>query len=249
MVKGYYMAASGMLTESKKLNAISTNLANVSTPGYKVDSVIPTTFEETLLARTGNNDRSNTQVIGSTSAIITPGAVHTDFTQGTIEQTDRVFDFAIKGDGFFRVNTPNGDVFTRNGSFTLDDQGYLALQHVGRVQGAKGDILIGQENFHLTAKGGIEVSGELVDTIDITDFTDYNLIYKSNEGVFTNLDEQNEIPSQATVVNRAIERSNMESTEELTNMLMSQRSIQSCSQMVKIFDELIAKTVTEIGRV
>ena len=63
MVKGYYMAASGMLTESKKLNAISTNLANVSTPGYKVDSVIPTTFQETLLARTGNNDRSDTQVI------------------------------------------------------------------------------------------------------------------------------------------------------------------------------------------
>ena len=83
-----------------------------------------------LISRTGNVDKSGTVPLNVSSKIRVPDETVTYYDRGALDTTGRALDFALLGDGFFEIQTPeNLMVYTRNGSFTLDDQGYLYLQH------------------------------------------------------------------------------------------------------------------------
>ena len=125
LFKGFYNLTSAMLSQGKRLDVISNNMANVSTAGYKTDTYTDTTFREHMLSRVGNKDKSGAAQIGPASYILAPSKLYTDYSQGALEQTGMPLDFAIEGDGFFAVNSANGTVYTRAGSFALDDEGYL----------------------------------------------------------------------------------------------------------------------------
>ena len=128
MFQGFYNLASGMLTQNRNLNVVSNNMTNMLTPGYKKDTMLSSTFQEDLMSRTGNLDRSNITGLEDTSMFRSPTFNVTDFSQGAFEPTNQPLDFALEDEnGFFQIQTQNDIVYTRNGSFIIDDQGYLAL--------------------------------------------------------------------------------------------------------------------------
>ncbi|WP_051280734.1 flagellar hook-basal body protein [Anaerovorax odorimutans] len=189
MLKGFYTLASGMLSQNRNLNTISNNMANVSTPGYKRDTLVSKTFQEELLYRTGNKDKSGSKPLNTSSMIRTIDESVTNYTQGVFEETDRPLDFAIVDKGFFEIQTDEGSLYTRNGSFTLDDEGYLSLQHVGRVMGENGPILLNTDKINVDSTGTIySEEGEELGIIKVVDFNDYNQLSKINEGMFRNND-------------------------------------------------------------
>lgn len=250
MLKGFYTLTSGMLTQQHRLDTISNNMTNVSTPGYKKDLLVSTTFREELTSRTGSMDKSNVKALNNTSMIRVPDEVVTNHEQGAFDLTGRTFDFALSGPGFFQINTPNGQRYTRNGSFTLDNQGYLYLQPVGRVMGEKGPILLGTDQFTVDSKGLITLeNGKVVDRIRCVDFQDYNQLVKNAEGMLQSNNNANVLNIQNTSIKwKALERSNVKPMEEMVDMMSSQRALQSGSQILKIYDQLMQKAVNEIGR-
>lgn len=249
MFKGFYMATSGMLTQSRVLNNISNNMANVSTPGYKGDKLATTTFGDVLINRTGNKDKSVYTPLNNSSAIKTVDELVTNYDDGTLEFTERKLDFAVAGNGFFQVQTPNGENrYTRNGSFNVDEDGYLSLQHIGRIVGEDGPILLGTDNINVNSEGTITDSetGEKLAKIRLVNFTDYNQVQKVGEGMFETTAPLNAVLANGQVMQGVIERSNVEAMDEMMAMMSSQRAFQSASQIAKAYDQLMGKAV-ELG--
>lgn len=251
MVKGFYTLTSGMLTQQHRLDTISNNMANVSTPGYKKDKLATTTFREELTSRTGSVDKSSVKALNDTSMIRVPDEVVTNYEQGAFDVTGRTFDFAIQGPGFFQIQTQNGERYTRNGSFTLDENGYLSLQPIGRVSGENGPILLDNDHFTVDATGLITLEdGTVVDRILCVDFQDYSQLVKTGEGTLQSNNNANSLRTQNSQLKwKSLEHSNVSAMEEMVDMMGSQRAIQSGSQILKIYDQLIQKAVNEIGRI
>lgn len=249
MFKGFYEATSGMLTQSRILNTVSNNMANASTSGYKRDTLATTTFEDVLINRTGNKDKSTYTPLNTSSMIRTADELVTDYSEGALNFTDRKLDFAVGGKGFFQIQTPAGENrYTRNGSFNIDGEGYLCLQHIGRVMGENGPIQPGTDNIDVNTEGVVtdSESGEELGRIQLVDFTDYNQLRKANEGMFENTNPPNAVASGGQVMQGTLERSNVESMDEMMTMMSSQRAFQSASQIAKAYDQLMGRAV-ELG--
>ena len=115
MYQGFYNLASGMLTQNRNLNVIGNNMVNVQTPGYKNDTMVASTFSEELLYRTGRHYKENAAPLATVSKISTASRTYVDYGQGSFEQTDGIYDFALDNKGFFCIQTQNGERYTRNG--------------------------------------------------------------------------------------------------------------------------------------
>lgn len=248
MFKGFYNLSSSMLTQNKNLNVISNNLANVSTSGYKSDRMISGTFQDAVMSRTGNNIiGAEGDTLGNSSMITVPYETVTDFTDGGWEETGGLLDFAIDGKGFFEIDRQGEKVYTRNGSFSLDKDGYIVLQGVGRVNGTNGPIAIKTDDFKVEPDGGIyDASGKLISKLKIVDFQNYDDMTKVAEGVFSGGTAQN---TNSAVMWKYVEASNVDPLREMTDMLVNQRSLQSAAQILKMYDAMAVKATTEIGKV
>ncbi len=248
MYKGFYNLSSSMLTQNKNLNVISNNLANVSTSGYKSDRMISGTFKDAVMSRTGNTIQgAEGQALGNSSMITVPYETVTDFTDGAWEETGGSLDFAIHGKGFFEVDQQGETVYTRNGSFSLDQEGYIVLQGIGRVNGENGAIQLDSDQFRVEADGSIyDMAGNLKSKLKIVDFENYEDLTKVSEGVFAGGAVQE---TDATLLWKYVETSNVTPVREMTDMLVSQRTLQSAAQVLKMYDAMAQKAATELGRV
>ncbi len=245
MVRGFYTLGSGILTQGRILSGISNNLANVDTPGYKKEKVSSSAFGDILVSRI---DSSTVTPIGKLGAIRVADRTSVVHSEGTLKATGRTLDFAIRGEGFFGVQGQNGTVYTRNGSFSVDNEGYLVLENVGRVMGRNGAIKVGTDNFTADAMGNISVNGTVADQISVYNFADYNSLNLSQAGMFTS----NTQPTRVQFPNllwKTVEGSNVEPAEEMTSALSAQRSLQACTQAVKMYDQVLQKAATDIAKI
>ena len=171
MFQGFYDLASNMITQNRNLNIISNNMSNVSTPGYKMDRMMESTFRDEMLYRYDQDGRTE---VGTVSRMNVADERVTDYTEGGIRETGYPLDVGLTGDGFFVINTGNGEVYTRNGSFNLDNQGYLILPGMGRVMGTNGPIQVDTDDLTIDSLGRITAAedGRYFGTLDIVDFAD-----------------------------------------------------------------------------
>lgn len=248
MFQGFYNLASGMLTQNRGLNVVSNNLSNLSTAGYKADIMTSTTFQQEMMYRNGNQERGNQTQVGNLNMIKVPEQTKTNYEQGGFMSTGNKLDFAINGNGFFRVEAANGYVYTRNGAFYIDGENCLALEGVGKVQGIGGEIYMESDDLLIDGAGGIYSSeGELIDNIQLVDFENYDSLVKGANGAFTTEAEPIDVENPL-ILNETLEASNANATQEMQNMITTQRSYQSASQVLKMYDQMMAKATTEIAR-
>lgn len=247
MFHGFYNLASQMICEKRNMNVIGNNIVNATTPGYKKDTFVATTFQEQLVNRTQHSSKISEQ-IGTTQMMRTGKVTTTDYAQGGFELTDEKFDFALGTSGFFQIQKSDGTVvYTRNGSFYMDDDGYLALQGVGRVLGQNGEIYLGQDNITADNHGNIyDTQGNFYGQISIRDFEDYDSLLKNDNGTYTSSEEG--IQKRGLIQWKALETSNVNPVIEMTQMMSGQRSLQSSAQMLRMYDQLMGKIVSDIGK-
>lgn len=248
MYKGFYNLASGVLTHQRNLDVIANNMVNVSTPGFKQDRYTATTFDEVMYSRVGNKDSIGTE-IGGQSYIRATSDVETDFTQGTLEPTGLPLDFAISGEGFFAVENENGEVFyTRNGNFSLDDEGYLCLPGYGRVHGTNGEpVLLQTDQITADSQGVLTyLGGGTLGQLGVYTFDDNANLQRDELGFFTG--DGARLSEATNILNGYVERSNTDVVKQMTDMIAYQRSLQSATQVMKMYDGLMNKATNEIGR-
>jgi flagellar hook protein FlgE len=179
-----YTAISGLQSNSQAMGVTGNNISNSNTTGFKSGSSI---FSDVLASTVSS--ASGDSEIGRGSQLAT---VQTNFSQGTFESTESSTDLAIEGDGFFIVSAPQDDLmlYTRNGSFSFDDEGYLTTADGFRVQGSlytdngqlnEGLLTDVQVNMlsqipatqteNVTVTNNLDSSSEILGAFDITDPT------------------------------------------------------------------------------
>jgi len=260
MFQGFYNLASSVLTHQRKLNVIGNNMVNVSTPGFRYDTYIETTFQDEMIYRIGNTDKSNPTPIGSMSAIVAGGGNVTNYEEARITQTGSVYDFAIRGDGFFAIQEGDRTLYTRNGSFVIDDEGYLYLDGVGRVLGEEGPIQLGTDKITADTHGNIykvpidtgsdedssddeEEELELLGTIRVVDFEDYDTQLEKTTGDMFIATAEGQNVETPEIMWKTLEDSNVDAIKEMTNMISTQRALQASAQILKMYDQLSGQIV------
>lgn len=247
MSRGLFTLTSGMITQQRKIDIISNNISNVNTAGYKKEQAVTTNFGEMLISRVNQNGIHQTSdEIGDVSLIRIPLDNNTIHSQGSLDETNGVFDFAVVGSGFFAIRDNDEIYYTRNGSFNLDEEGYLVAENNRRVQGEYGDIYLGTDKVNCTDDGSIYIDGEIIDKIGIFDFNTYDDIEKVSEGIYSS-EQQPELLENTVIKNGWIERSNVNMTEEMLEMISSQRALQTNSQAIKMYDQIMDLAVNSIG--
>lgn len=244
MFQGFYDLTSNMITQNRNMNVISNNMSNVSTPGYKSDKLIQGTFRDEMIYR---YDRAGKTPVGTVSRVNTAAERVTDYSEGILKETGSSLDFALKGNGFFTIQTDNGVVYARGGAFNLDNQGYLTLPGIGRVMGKNGLIQLPTDNISVDEQGTITdaETNQYLGQFNFADFADYRQLTKITGGVFRSA-AQPQNANDVRVEQKYIETSNVSMAEEMTSMMSGQRALQSSSQVLRMYDQLMAKVV-QIG--
>ena len=254
MVKGLYTAAMGMNVQAKRLDIISNDLANTDTTGYKKDVAVVSSFKEEYLKRLNDTQNfvPNNGVIGK----ITYGAkideVYTDFTQGSVISTGLETDMALQGGGFFAVQTPNGVAYTRDGNFSINQDGSLVTKEGYAVMGQEGAIELGEDYFTLGNKlvvqnnGDVYVGAEYIDTLDIANFEDTRSLTKMDDNLFSSTGARGDFTG--SVLQSFLETANVNPVSAMVDMITVARTYETNQKMVQTQDSILGKAVNELGR-
>ena len=248
MFKGFYNLTSGMLTQQRHLNVVGNNMVNISTAGFKESRYTATTFDDVMYSRVGNKQKIYTE-IGRQSYIRANSDITVLYDQGIPEPTGIPLDFAIMGDGFFAIQDDEGNVaYTREGSFSLDDEGYLCFPGQGRVLDPNGEaILLTTDKLDVDGQGNIFTeAGGYLGTLGVYGFEDLEQIEYNDQAMFVG--EGAAAIQAPTIYWKYLERSNVDMVRQMTEMLTCQRALQSAASVSKMYDELMGHSASDIGR-
>lgn len=189
-------------------------------------------------------------VIGTINGGLRLDRIQTNFLSGQIKPTDNKLDFAIKGKGFFKVQSEDGIRYTRDGSFLLNDKGELINANGNYILGKEGIITL-DKDFKVSKNGEIYMDDEYYETIDTVNVLNVNALrkegnnlYKIEEGI-----DPDEQKLDGELLQGFIETSNVNSINEMVDMITVFREYESNQKVVKAYDEMLGKAVNEIGKV
>lgn len=259
MVRGLYTAYTGMANEQKRLDIISNNMANVSTYGYKKESVANEAFKEVLTTKIRDASEAYLdRYIGNMSLGVRAGEVYTDYTQGSVIHTGNSLDIAINGKGFFKlkVKDKNGNEsfkYTRNGRFTqLEDGTIVDMNGNHLVNNNNGDIVLPTTArvIRIDKDGSVFADNKYVDTVKIIDIDDYNAIEKYGQNLYTLKEPGNEKPAKFnSIMNGYIEQSNVNVVYEMVNLITITRAYEANQKSIWTADMMLDKAVNQVGKV
>ena len=189
-------------------------------------------------------------VIGEESYILAPDQLYVNYTQGSLKQTGLTLDFAILGDGFFAIQTDNGVEYTRSGSFCLNNAGQLYLEGQGLVLGSNGQpITLATDKIQVDSNGAIYTEdGAYQGQLGVYTFADNGQLEKGTSGLFLANGQQAQVQAQPQISWKYVEEANVDMLQEMSRMLTAQRALQSGAQVLKLYDGLLTKATTELGR-
>ncbi len=252
MMRGLWSAASGMNSMQLNLDVIANNLANVNTVGFKRSRA---DFEDLLyqtLRMPGTENADGSQVptgmqIGLGSR---PAAVQKIFTQGDYENTGNELDWAIEGEGFFKVISNGEELYTRAGAFKLDRDGFIVTSNGDRLQPEfavpNGTVRISIDPYGLLVAS--DQGGNALASVQLTIFNFANPAGLSSIG--RNLFR----PTQAsgdpvegnpgtenfgTIAQGFLEQSNVDVVKEMVDMITTQRAYELNSKTVQTADDML----------
>jgi flagellar basal-body rod protein FlgF len=244
MLRSFYIAGTGMLTQREKMDIVTNNITNVDTTGYKKDILITKSFKDMMIQSMSGED------IGPLNTGIHADDVFTSFDQGNLEQTDRLSDVALEGDGFFVVGTGAGIRYTRDGAFAVTRDGYLVNSEGNYIQGTNGNIFVGSGEFTIDEQGYVSVNGQTVNRLLLVTFADMTGLEKVGSNMFAQGSAG--APQEATgcrVKQGYLETSNVDMAEEMVTMVELNRAYQVNQRVLTMLDQSLGKTVNEVGKV
>lgn len=257
MVRGLYTAWTGMANEQKRLDIISNNLANAATVGYKKDNVTNQSFDNFLTLKIKDaSELYNDRPIGTMNLGVKLGEVYTDYKQGSLRETGNTFDLAIEGKGFFNVSTTDADgneviKFTRDGSFTLNQDGKIVDMNGNSLMGESGEITLpaNAADIAVDTDGSIYADGVYIDRIITTDFEDYNYLKKQGDSMYTALDGAGAVTGTASIRQGYTEQSNVNVITEMVDMIAVSRAYEANQKVIQTVDGTLDLAANSVGKI
>ncbi len=236
-----YIALSRQMALWKQMDIVSNNMANMNTSGYKQDDAVFTSY----LAKTENAGKG---IVGNPLYFTEDFGSYQNFKEGVIAHTGNTFDVAIKGDAFFAVETPDGERYTRKGQFSLNPDGMVTTMDGYPLLSENGEpffIAPGEQEVTITESGEVLTENGTLGRIRLASFADNQKLLKTADTMFENTDgnamEYN--GGNYIVVQRSVEKSNVDPISEMTKLIKLQRSYEYVQQMIDQEHERLSNTI------
>lgn len=258
MIRGLYTSGWSMLAIQKKMDIISNNMANVSTNGYKKDTLVLESFPSLLtkIIKDYNGTPGSSHNIGTMELGNDVGEVFTYYSQGQLTKTENNLDMAIRdsSNAFFTVSVPDAEgnekeLYTRDGSFTRGSDNSLLTKEGYAVMGENGPIILDSGEFSVGEDGTIIQNGEVVDKLLIKEFNDTTDLKKYGSNLVQADDGAETGNFSGTVQQGFTELSNVNIIREMVDMITVMRSYEANQKVLQAMDGTLEKAVNEVGAV
>lgn len=262
MLRSFNTIKSGIEGTMSVNDVIANNMANVNTTGFKQTKILFKDIQQVEIMKLQGKEEfdptnQESNIAGSLSLGPQIDKYTVDFTQGDLITTGNTLDLAINGEGFFAVEDNDQNKFyTRNGNFTLNNEGYLSTtdgKFVLNKEGAR--IFLDIQNLEgeglvVTQDGHIAYGSERLDTIGITKFQDMSTLVPRDGTLFENVDSKNlgQEPENINIVQGALESSNANSVQTMIKSIEALRSYELMTNALKMTGDTLEQAVTKVGR-
>ncbi|KAA6474891.1 flagellar hook-basal body protein [Bacillus swezeyi] len=278
MLKGLYTATSAMITQQRRTEVLTNNIANANTPGYKEDQGSIRSFPDMLLSRmesdsvqmgSGSRSFSKQTPIGSINTGVYMQELKPQFSQGDLQSTNEPTDIAIseaevpvneqtndKAALFYAVRLENGDIrYSRSSRFSLNENNELTINGHAVLSTDGRPITVGSENFQVAEDGTVSENGQNLGRIDVRIALDTRNVAREGNDLYRT-ENGGELPSAAenpnvnySVKQGMTERSNVDITRAYTEMTAAYRSFEANQKVLQAYDKSMDKAANEIGRI
>ncbi len=262
-MKGIWVPVSGQVAQERKIETIANNVANSNSVGFKRDDAVfkehLTEFEKPSFdIDIPRNDFSNAdmhQTRDLQQGKVNSAGTYSDFSQGEVVPTNGPLDFAINGNGFFVIETPQGVRYTRKGNFNINgegtmvtDRGYPVLSKIPSTNSENASLTFPQKGaIQVDAKGNITQNGKSAGKLAIAEFSDVHALKKEASGLF--VAQADHIPQESTksvCLQGSLEQSNVNPILEMTELIKAHRQFETMQKAIQAYDNIGNKSINEI---
>ncbi len=256
MMRALWISKTGMEAQQNQLDATSHNLANVATNGYKKSHVV---FEDLMYQTLRQGGAASSEQTQLPTGLQVGLGVRTvansrDFAQGNLQQSSNTFDVAIKGNGFYNIQMPDGTTgYTRDGAFQVSSTGQLVTNNGYTVQPGI-TIPANAQQVTITADGTVNVTVPgstapvVAGQLQLSSFINPAGLEARGQNLFTETAASG-TPNTGTpgsnglgsVQQGFLETSNVNVVEELVSMIQTQRAYELNSKAISTSDQMLAK--------
>lgn len=256
MVKGLYTAYTGLVNEQNRMDVLTNNLANSATTGFKKEGATSQSFDSVLAYKIKDSSEPvAAKYIGKASLGVKIGENYTDYSQGSFKETGNTYDLALSGNGFFTISFTNkaGETsvkYTRDGSFTVNANGYLVTKDGDFVLNTSGNPikLDPLKTSTIDEFGTIYQDGNPVATLQITDFADYNYLEHYGENYYQPVEGATTTKADAKVYEGYLEMSNVQVVSSMVEMISVTRAYESNQKLMQTIDGTLEIAANQVGK-
>ena|SRR5580765_5533659 len=234
MIRGLYSAASALDAATTNQELVAENLANANTHGYKRQGLVFEAVQQGLIDNQGGALASLRRINATRS--------YTNFDQGSVQFTGNPLDLTLSGNSFFVLDGPQGQVYTRNGCFTLNGQGELQTQSGMPVRGTGGRITIpaNTSKIDVGQDGTVFANNVEVGKLQIAEFEEPNVLQRAGTTLFQGPGGQQPQPGTFRVEQGYREGSNVQIVNEMVSMMTGMRHYEAAERALRAIGEAVA---------
>jgi flagellar basal-body rod protein FlgF len=237
------VSLSYQLAAYRSMDVIANNIANISTPGYKRESV---KFEELVEQAKPSDAQQGSQTI----SFVRDAGITRDISGGQLEHTGASLDLALNGLGYFAIQTSGGERYTRNGHFTLNAEGTIVTESGDPLQGDGGAITITSDDGAISFAADGTISGKQgqIGKLRLVDFANPRDLQKQGDNLYATSQTPN-AASNAVVSQGMLEGSNVQPVVEIARMIEVMRSYESTMSLEKSASDMKRQAVQKLATV
>lgn len=239
MDSGYYAACAGLAAQTQALELVANNLANLGTAGYRGER---STFRS-LLAGGASVQWNPLNAAVNDFGVLSGSRL--DLESGSLTATGNPLDVAVAGKGFLIVESAQGRLYTRNGSFHLTPQGKLVTAQEDAVVGEQGPIVLPNGAVAVSADGTISVDGAVVGTLRIAEFSPTTSLTAAGNAMYS-APKGSELPAASSSIRQGmLEASNVSPVEGVVQLITIQRNAEMLQRALGMFDSQFNQTAAQ----
>ena len=252
--QGIYTLVSYGKALERQMEAVSNNLANVETAGYKEDQpAFQSVFAQTFGVPSLSDEEQFTHFehlapyTGVGTSYVSVADMGKNFSQGRLQPTGQQLDLALaNSEGFFTITTPQGERYTRGGNFHLNQDKQLVTAEGFQVAGKEGTIVIEGNDVEVSEDGSVIVDGARIGGLKIVAFPFPGRLQKLGNSLMAPVDPENNprILEDVNLVQGSIETSNVETFKEMVRMIQVNRAYSTMQKAIGSADDMNQRAIT-----
>ncbi len=239
MDSGYYAACASLAAQEQALELVTHNLANLSTSGYRTQQM---TFRSLLAGSAMVTTNPLNAVLNNFGVL---SGTRLDLTSGSLTPTGNPLDAAIAGPGFFAVQSAQGVLYTRAGSFHVSSIGQLVTGEGDTVLGQLGPITLPTGNVAISSDGTISVDGNVVDRLNLAEFPPGTNLTAAGNSTYGAPAGTATPAVESTVRQGMLEGSNVGAIDGVVQLITVQRNTELLSRAMTAFDSQLNQTAVQ----